>query len=177
MAKSKFKTWLHKHDGGERTIVQTEKNVQFDNALFFPLIIEEIKKGHTVTINLRGRSMRPFLESDRDKALLTKPENLKEGDPVLAEVEPGHFVLHRIWKIDGENVTLMGDGNLTYEHCTTKDFRASIIGFYRKGRTTLDRVDGSKWKIYSWWWIHLTPIRRYLLAAYRYIWLNIFKLK
>ena len=57
------------------------------------------------------------------------------------------------------------------------DFRASVVGFYRKGSDTLDRIDGRKWRIYSWWWMHLRPIRRYLLAAYRYIWLNIFKLK
>lgn len=177
MAKSKFKKWLHQYDGGDRTTTLKGQNIQFENAVFFPLIIEEINKGHTATINLRGRSMRPFLESDRDKALLSQPVNLKVGDPVLAEIEPGHYVLHRIWKIDGENVTLMGDGNLTFEHCTVKDFRASVVGFYRKGRNRLDRIDGRKWKIYSWWWVHLTPIRRYLLAAYRYIWLNIFKLK
>ena len=105
---SRFKKWLHKHDGGDVQPVRTGKNVQFENRLFFPLIVEEINNGHTVTINLRGNSMRPFLESDRDRALLTNPKGVKLGDPVLAEIEPGHFVLHRIIKIDGDAVTLMG---------------------------------------------------------------------
>ena len=153
------------------------KSMQMENSLFFPIVIEEIKKGHTVTINLRGDSMRPFLESQRDKAILTSPQNLKVGDPVLAEVEPGHYVLHRIISIKGENVTLMGDGNLGCEHCKLKDFRAGVVGFYRKGRTKLDRIDGTKWKVYSWFWTRLRPVRRYLLAAYRRIWLKIFKVK
>lgn len=153
------------------------KALQMENRLFFPIIISEINKGHTVTINLRGNSMRPFLESQRDKAILTKPEGLKVGSPVLAEIEPGHYVLHRIIAIDGDAVTLLGDGNLRCEYCTTADFRASVVGFYRKGRTKLDRIDGAKWKIYSWWWMRLRPMRRYLLAAYRRIWLRIFKVK
>lgn len=173
----RFKKWLHKYDGGDVKPVHSGKNVQFENRLFFPLIVEEINNGHTVTINLRGYSMRPFLESDRDRALLTRPEGLKVGDPVLAEIAPGHFVLHRIIKIDGEAVTLMGDGNLGCEYCTTADFRASVVGFYRKGRKTLDLIEGRKWKVYSWFWTRLRPIRRYLLAAYRYIWLNIFPVK
>ena len=56
------------------------KSMQMENRLFFPIVIEEIKKGHTVTINLRGNSMRPFLESQRDKAMLTSPKNLKVGE-------------------------------------------------------------------------------------------------
>lgn len=175
---SKFKTWLHRHDGGKRTVKRSgNRNLQFENDKFFPFIIEEIKKGHTATILLRGNSMRPFLETERDKAVLTSPGNLKVGDPVLAEIEPGHYVLHRIISIDGKNVTLLGDGNIRCEHCTVDDFRAEVVGFYRKGRKKLDRTDGMKWKVYSWFWMRLHPIRRYLLAFYRYVWLNLFKIK
>ena len=67
-----------------------------------------LNEGHTVTLRLRGYSMRPFLENDRDKALLVKPSTIKVGDPVLAEITPRHFVLHRIDSIEGDNVTLRG---------------------------------------------------------------------
>lgn len=150
------------------------KEVQFANAVLLPEIVKMIEEGHTVTLRLRGFSMRPFLEDNRDKALLTKPLNVKMGDPVLAEIAPGHFVLHRIVAIDGQKVTLRGDGNLSDEHCQLSDIRASVVGFYRKGRTTLDRTDGTKWRVYSWLWMHLYPIRRYLLAFYRRIWLKLF---
>lgn len=148
--------------------------VHFSNAELLPEIVRLLNEGHTVTLNLKGFSMRPFLENDRDKALLVKANNPKEGDPVLAETNPGHYVLHRIIKIDGDRVTLRGDGNLGVERCRLENVCGSVIGFYRKGRTKLDRVDGRKWKVYSWIWTRLYPVRRYLLAAYRRIWIPLF---
>lgn len=148
--------------------------MQFANAQLLPEIIRLIEEGHSVTLQLRGFSMRPFLEDKRDKALLTKPQHIKVGDPVLAEVGHLHYVLHRIIKIEGSHVILRGDGNLGIEECEIKDIKASVIGFYRKGRKTLDRTDGRKWKVYSLIWMRLFPLRRYLLAAYRRIWIPLF---
>ncbi|MBR5440380.1 MAG: S24/S26 family peptidase [Prevotella sp.] len=150
------------------------REIKLSNAEFLPEIVKLMDEGHTVTLRLRGFSMRPFLEDNRDKALMTKATNPKVGDPVLAEIEPKHFVLHRIVQIDGDNVTLRGDGNLGNEYCTLGDVKGAVIGFYRKGRTTLDRTDGWKWRTYSFFWTRLYPIRRYLLAFYRRIWLKVF---
>ena len=126
-------------------------------------VVEQLQAGHTVTLPLRGRSMRPFLEDGRDKALLKAIDHPQVNDAVLAEITKGHFVLHRIIKIDGQQVTLRGDGNLNVEHCMLDDIRAKAIGFYRKGRNKLDSTESRKWRIYSWWWTRLYPIRRYLL--------------
>lgn len=140
------------------------KTIQMRNDVLLPFVVEQLNAGHTATLPLRGRSMRPFLEDGRDKALLQAVDVPQVGDAVLAELLPGHFVLHRIISIDGEKVTLRGDGNLSSDPtCTLADIRAKAIGFYRKGRTTLDNTSGRKWRIYSWWWTRLFPIRRYLL--------------
>lgn len=149
------------------------QEIQFANAILLPEIVKMLNEGHTVTLRLKGFSMRPFLEDGRDKALLTKPTNPKVGDPVLAEIAPKHFVLHRIIEIKGDDVTLRGDGNLGNENCKLKDVQGAVIGFYRKGRETLDRTDGRKWRVYSWLWTRLYPIRRYLLAFYRRIWIPV----
>ena len=149
--------------------------VKMANSVLLPEIVRLLNEGHTVTLRLRGFSMRPFLEDGRDKALLTKAVSPKVGDPVLAEIEPKHFVLHRIISIQGDNVVLRGDGNLGVEHCKLGDVKGAVIGFYRKGRSKLDRTDGKKWRTYSWVWTRLYPIRRYLLAFYRRIWLRLFK--
>lgn len=149
--------------------------VKMANSVLLPEIVRLLNEGHTVTLRLRGFSMRPFLEDGRDKALLTKAVCPKVGDPVLAEIEPKHFVLHRIISIQGDNVVLRGDGNLGVEHCKLGDVKGAVIGFYRKGRSKLDRTDGKKWRTYSWIWTRLYPIRRYLLAFYRRIWLRLFK--
>ena len=150
------------------------QEIQFANAILLPEIVKMLNEGHTVTLRLKGFSMRPFLEDGRDKALLTKPTNPKVGDPVLAEIAPKHFVLHRIIEIKGDDVTLRGDGNLGTESCKLKDVQGAVIGFYRKGRETLDRTDGRKWRVYSWLWTRLYPIRRYLLAFDRRIWIPVF---
>ena len=97
--------------------VLTTSEIQFANAEFLPEVVKMLNEGHTVTLRLRGYSMRPFLENDRDKALLVKPSTIKVGDPVLAEITPRHFVLHSIDSIEGDNVTLRCDGNLCVEHC------------------------------------------------------------
>ncbi len=148
--------------------------LQFPNEQLIPEIIRFLEEGHTVTLRLRGFSMRPFLEDDRDRALLTLATNPKVGDPVLAEVSPLRYVLHRIVHIEGDQVTLRGDGNIGTEQCRLGDVKAAVIGFYRKERETLDRTDGRKWRIYSWIWTRLLPVRRYLLAAYRRIWIPSF---
>ena len=142
--------------------------LQVQNEVFLPVVLEQLKEHpeKTATINLRGRSMRPFLEDGRDKAMLQLPNGpWHVGEPVLAEITPGHFVLHRIVKIDQGKVTLRGDGNLSDEHCTEADIRARAVAFIRKGRTKPDYITGRKWRIYSWLWTRLFPIRRYLLFA------------
>lgn len=146
--------------------------LQLPNAVLMPEVIRLLDEGHTVTLRLRGFSMRPFLENDRDKALFVKPQQIRVGDPVLAEVAPHHYVFHRIIAIHGEEVTLRGDGNLQEEHCRLADVRGTVVGFYRKGRKRLDPIDGWKWRVYSWVWTRLFPVRRYLLAIYRRLVLN-----
>ena len=91
------------------------KKLQLSNKQFLPEVIKVIQEGHTATISLRGYSMRPFLEDGRDKAILTKPTNIKVGDPVLAELTGQQYVLHRIIAINGNDVVLRGDGNYLCE--------------------------------------------------------------
>ena len=144
------------------------------------MVRQLLDEGHqTVTLPLRGRSMRPFLEDERDKALLALPETLhpeqpgnspghpalQVGDVVLAEVSPAFYVLHRLIGIDGDALTLLGDGNLNVEHCHRQDVLAVATAFYRKGRSRADSVTGLKWRTYSWCWMRLRPLRRYLLFA------------
>lgn len=134
-------------------------------------IIEEAVKlvddGVIVTLPVNGTSMLPFIIGGRESVILQKPREPKIGDVVLAWVEGCRYVVHRIIRVDGENVTLMGDGNLAgTEHCTTGDLKAIA--------THVVSRDGKRHDLYCPWrqrasrlWWHLRPIRRYLLAIYR----------
>lgn len=146
--------------------------ISVTNAALLAEVTAMVSQGHTVTLPLRGFSMRPFLEDRRDKALLTSPDGLAVGDVVLAEIAPGRYVLHRLIALDEHQAILRGDGNLANEYCRPCDIRAKAVGFYRKGRATPDRTDSRKWRIYSWWWMRLYPLRRYLLFVYRLLFIH-----
>lgn len=139
------------------------------NDILIPEIKRKIDEGKNVTFSVKGYSMRLFLENNRDKVILSPiKETLKVGDVVLAEVSTKFYVLHRIIRIQGEKITLMGDGNIIgTEECKTKDVIGIVTGFYRKGRNHPDLVTGKKWRIYSKIWLTLKPFRRIILGIYR----------
>ena len=144
--------------------------ITIPNHILIPEIKKLIDEGHTTTFRVRGYSMRIFLEDRRDKVLLGPCTEVKVGDVILAEVKPQVYVLHRVVRKEGDQLTLQGDGNAYgQEHCLTKDIIGIAIGFYRKGRTTPDLVTGRKWRIYSKIWMSLVPIRIWLLRIWNHL--------
>ena len=135
------------------------------------VIIEEairlVDDGVKVTFPVKGYSMLPFIIGGRESVVLQKPDVTQVGDVVLAWVDGCRYVVHRVIDIQGEQVTLMGDGNVYgVEHCTLTDVKALVV-------YVVDRY-GQKHDVYcqwrrtaarAWWW--LRPIRRYILAIYR----------
>lgn len=143
------------------------RKIRITNAVLLPEVISLINQGHSVTLPLRGNSMRPFLRDGRDKAVLVKAslQNLKCGDVVLAEVSCGKYVIHRIIKLSGNNIVLLGDGNMTPENCTVNDIRAIVVGFYRNGCSHIINVTSFKWRIYSSLWMALRPFRIFVFKC------------
>lgn len=131
--------------------------------------IELLKKGRTVNVIGRGNSMRPYLVHERDKIVFKPVDSVKAGDVVLAKF-PNKYIIHRVVKVDGENVTMMGDGCTTCEKCTLNDIFGKAEGFIRKGRETMDRADSFGYKLYAWTWMHLPlKLRRYFLSIHNII--------
>lgn len=143
--------------------------ILLENAAFLPEVIKYAHEGHQVTIPLKGNSMRPYLEDGRDKAVLTILEReCMVGDAVLAVLPHNRYVLHRIAKIDGDKVQLLGDGNLTYDPTITKDnVKLIAVAFIRKGRNKWEYTNSRYYKTYAAVWLKLYPIRRWLLAIWR----------
>ena len=103
----------------------------------------------------------------KESVILQQPEQLEVGDVVLAWVEGCRYVVHRIIRIDGDRVTLMGNGNLVgTEHCLIGDIKARVThAVDAKERTHYLYNRWRKQAARIWFW--LRPIRRYLLAIYR----------
>lgn len=144
------------------------ETVQLQNDIFLPQLVEFISEGHTVTIIARGNSMMPFIHDGRDSLIFSALEsNVRVGDVVLAEIHKGVFVCHRIVGIKNGMVTLRGDGNVQgMETCMIEDVRAQLISVVRNGKH-YNLKTSRVWKLYSFCWTRLLPLRRYLLALYR----------
>ena len=136
-----------------------------DLALWAKDIAGLVSEGRQVTIAVSGRSMRPFIEHKLDKVVLVKAETVNKGDVVLAHTVERGCVLHRVASINNGRCTLRGDGNLDTEHCETGDVIAKVSAVIRKAHRF--DVDGRVWRAYSFLWMKLLPLRRYLLALYR----------
>ena len=133
-----------------------------------------VNEGMRVTFPVKGYSMLPFIIGSRESVDLIKPEQIQVGAVVLAWVEESRYVIHRIIRIDGNQVTMMGDGNIAgVEHCRLGDVAAKAINVVTP--------DGKHHPLYNPWrikasrlWWRLLPVRRWILAIYRRTWLKIF---
>lgn len=130
-------------------------------------LIKLVNEGKRVTLPVKGNSMLPFIIGGRESVELVKPETVAVGDVVLAWINGCRFVVHRIIRIEGDKVQLMGDGNLTDdEYCLMTDVKARaeyVITpkgkrryLYTDTRLRLSRL-----------WRRLLPVRRWILAIYR----------
>ena len=143
-----------------------DNTVELPNEAFLKEVRALIADGHHVALRVRGVSMRPFLEDRRDKIVLTKPHTPKVGDAVLAEIAPGKYVYHRIVAIEGDRVTLRGDGNVKgTEECRLGNVAASTLALIRRGKRYSPQ--GCAWRYYSALWPSWSFARRVLLKLYR----------
>ena len=129
--------------------------------------IKLVNEGLSVTFPVRGRSMLPFIIGGRESEILEHPSSVKVGDVVLAWVEGSRYVVHRVISIQGNRLTLMGDGNIAgTERCLKDDVKALATHVVNaKGqRHPLDSPWRKRW---ARLWFALRPVRRYLLYIYR----------
>jgi hypothetical protein len=135
--------------------------------------IRLVDEGMRVTFPVKGYSMLPFIIGSRESVDLVKPGTPKVGDVVLAWVEGCRYVVHRIISIDGDRVTLMGDGNIAgVEHCTVADVKALAVNVVTVGGKHNPLYCPWRVRASRLWW-RLLPVRRWILAIYRRTWLKI----
>ena len=109
-----------------------------------------LREGREAVITPTGNSMLPFIRNGKDRVELRRM--VRTG---------GRYILHRIIAIDGEALTLMGDGNLRgTEHCTTADVIGTVTEIIRPDGRRRAPGKGRVWRA-------LRPVRRYILAVYR----------
>ena len=138
------------------------------NELLLGEVSRLVADGETVTIMTKGSSMLPFIIGGRDSVVLERPEELMPGMIVLAFVDGCRYVLHRIISVEGDVVTLMGDGNIArVERCRIGDIKAVAVQILTP-RKQIDCMSRSHLRLAAIW-KSMLPVRRWILAVYRRI--------
>ncbi len=137
------------------------------------ILIEEvasiITSGEKVVLLTKGASMLPFIVGGRDSVELSpcRGGDITCGTILLAQISnPTRYVIHRVVKVEGEVITLMGDGNINFsEQCHIKHVIARVTAIIKPTRRVDPYTQGELRRARIWG--HLLPIRRYLLFIYR----------
>ena len=119
-------------------------------------------EGREVTFTPLGSSMLPFINGGKDSVRLKKMPEVQVGDILLVRLPGPRYVLHRLIRKDGSDLTLMGDGNIAgVETCKAGDVLGTVTAILKKNRTVVPGK-GRLWRV-------LKPFRRYILGIYRRI--------
>jgi hypothetical protein len=143
------------------------ETITIDNNQLIGEVKKLLKTFPSVVLPVKGTSMLPFIIGSKESVELVRWEkDFQIGDIVLAWTKD-YYVIHRIIKINGDDYTLMGDGNIIgTESCKRSDIVA-------KAEYVVDK-HGNKHYLYtprrcqaSRLWNKLKPVRRWILAIYR----------
>lgn len=145
----------------------SSEKIILPNEILFSKVVSTLSRGGKAIIPVKGSSMHPFIKGGEDNVMLYPPVNIREGDIVLAEVSHGKYLLHRIYKLQGDCITLMGDGNIyNKEHCSRKNIVGkAIYVINKKGRRR--KLYGFGQTFLSKTWRIMLPCRGLLLRIYR----------
>lgn len=144
--------------------------MELANEILFPEVAALLEEGHTVTLKAKGTSMMPFIVGGRDSVVLQKADRVAVGDIVLARLDDGRHVLHRVTGLaeGGKVVNLMGDGSIRCrETCRRSDLLGKAVQIVRNGRTVDCSAAGER--RWARLWQALLPVRRYVLWIFRKI--------
>lgn len=135
--------------------------------LYMEDLLQTLEYTDPVPLVISGSSMDPFLVHGRDTVFLTKRKRpVKKGDMLLYRRVGGQYILHRVCKVQGELLELIGDGQVSIEPgIRSEQVLATVSAVRRKGK--LLKPGHPTWVFYEKIWIRLIRIRPHLLGLYR----------
>lgn len=136
------------------------EKVVLPNEVLLGEVARLLGEGREVVMTPKGNSMLPFIRGEVDRIKLLKPDKLCVGDIVLAYFG-NRYILHRIVAINGDEIILMGDGNLKD---TEQGNRSDVVGKVVEIITPDNRQHKPR---KAWLWRHTLFLRKYLLKIYR----------
>ena len=128
-----------------------------------------LEEAESVPLVISGNSMSPFLVHRRDTVYLSKITSpLKRGDMILYRRDSGAYILHRIWKAEGEPYCLEGDAQTAIAAGVRRDqVLAMVTAVCRKGK--LLKKGSFWWMFFEKIWLGLISARPVLVRAYSFL--------
>lgn len=105
----------------------TTKVVRVNNQKFFETMRPYLEEGFAIRMVPSGNSMLPTIKNNTDVVVIKAPRKVEKQDIVLAEIEKGHYVMHRVVDIQGQKLTLKGDNNKSTESARVGDVMAKVM--------------------------------------------------
>ena len=118
---------------------------------------------------ISGNSMSPFLVHGRDTVYLSRLDRpAKRGDVLLYKRESGAYILHRVYKVEKDSYTMVGDAQTQLEQGIRQDQIIAIMtSALRKGK--LQKKGSFWWEFFEKLWIRIIPLRPMFTKIYTYI--------
>lgn len=125
-----------------------------------------LEEAECVPLVISGGSMTPFLVHGRDTVYLSKVGRpLKRGDMILYRRDNGDYILHRIYRVEKETYSLVGDAQTAIERgIRPNQVLAVVTAVRRKGK--LLQPGDFWWDFFQKVWIRMVPLRPVARAVY-----------
>ena len=144
-----------------------ERNVKvLPPELLMDQLLGLLEDTESVPLVISGSSMTPFLVHGRDTVYLSKATHpLKKGDMILYRRDNGAYILHRIFRVEGETYTLAGDAQTRLEPGVRQDQVLAVVrAVCRKGK--IRRSGSFWWDFFERIWIRMISLRPAAMAVY-----------
>ena len=106
---------------------------------------ERFVSGHTVTIAFGGNSMLPLIDGGSDRVELEEVKGDLQRGEVYLFVHQGHCVVHRLMRIDGDELVFRGDNNRCEERVSRDAILARLVSVIHKDGI-VERCDSAEWR-------------------------------
>ncbi len=116
-----------------------EKEIVIDMRVLINEIKNKIDNNMSVVISGEGNSMLPFI-TQGDKLTLEKGNEkiIKTGYVYLYRRSNGSYAIHRIYKVKGDYVWMLGDAQLLLEKDVHKSALVAVVTKVHKPEKTID---------------------------------------
>ena len=125
-----------------------------------------VDEGREVNMHVLGSSMAPFVVHERDVIYFKKPEKkLCKGDIAFFQRKNGQYVVHRIYKTEGNQYYFVGDNQTDIEGPIDEgQIFATVTRVKRKGK--MIGPGDFWWEFFARVWIRIIPVRAFLVRLY-----------